>query len=217
MNRKVVVIIAGLLFLGALAALWQELKPPVANFNRAPITGAGQVLVDEIARTLHDHGRIVVVVPAVPGINPPVMPPNGLWDGFQDELKKHSGISVAATEFVPCDRDGMPGIASKAFREVWEHHRKADAIVCFGGLPLWNEGRDLAGPGANPKLIVIDIDTPPKKRRYQDYFSSGMLQLLVGFRTNFSETTPSAPTTPREWFQSRYQVYTVENYESLPD
>ncbi len=208
LQRKLFGIVVGVVLLASVIILWLQFRSVPVNFNRSPIIGMGQVAAEITAQTLQDKGRVLVIVPGIPGSSEKLLPPNGLWNGFEDEIKKHSGISIVATEFADIDRGGFPAVSATSLQAILEHHRDADAVVVFNGLPLWEEMRDFIQQKAPfPKIIVVDIDMAPLKRRYAEYFSSGFLQQLVSLRVERSSGSTASPKTPREWFDSQYRVY----------
>jgi len=221
-KSKVAGTIAGLLIVGALVALWFEFRPATQSVDRTPIvgkmTGMGDVLAEETVKAVHGKGRIVVVTPQDPAIAGRW--PDDRWETFQRELKKHTAINIIATEIVPADgADGPPpGCSRAAFQTLLERHAQADAIVFFMNLPDWERVETTIPQLAKLKIIVVDDHRRgPPKRNYAGYFVNGILAALIGERTANEDQPASQPKTPREWFDKFYQVYTPQNYESLPE
>ena len=215
-GKQKVIVLGGILLITLAFIGWQLRPPAVQPYNRTPLIGAGQLAVDETVRSLSDHGRIVVVFPEAPGTNRQNMPLDPVWEGFRDELKKHTGISITATEFAAFQRGAPPGLASGAVKTIWERHRDADALVFFYGLPFWSEMRDFVGQRAEPKVIVVDLGAYESLVRYREYMASGVLTALICYGTGTATAYLPSPKTPREVFSQQYQVCTPQNYESLP-
>lgn len=225
MKKTTIVLIAGGVLLAALGLIWRQLHPPLPKFNRAPSIGLGQTLADETVRAVNDRGRIVVVVATDPAR--PVLPGNGCWEGFRDELQKHAGIRIAATEFIPTEPTqgviaGQPQVwstcPSAVFKELWGRHADADALVFFIGLPSWNRVSGAITERVTPKILVVHCEQMPRQSDYRGYFTSGILSGLIGPALGkLPAASPRHPQTPREWFDQQYQVYSPQNFDTLPE
>ena len=137
---------------------------------------------------------------------------------LRDELIKHPAISLASTEFVAAERHGLAGCSIAALQDVCDRHPEAAAIVFFCGLPTWVDVSGWLAQHATPKLIVVDLNSAQAKLRYGGYFAHGILAAFISSRRDWDPARPVAePQTPRDWFNQRYQVYSSQNYESLPE
>lgn len=205
------------LLVASLLLAWRRLHQPAPVYDQRPLVGLGQTLVDEASRVLQDRGGIVVVLMGDP--KNPVMPANGLWDGFRDELKKHSGLKTLATEFVEPDPSRLNFCSPAVLQQVLDRHPEADAFVFFTALPPWGMAWETLRPNPDPKikLIVVDTDQTFHKLNYRGYFINGMLVSLIGPRTDQPPALPAGVKTPRDSFSQKYQIFTPQNYESLPE
>ena len=221
-QRKVKIIIASVAIVGSLASLWWMFRPPTVKYDRGPIigitTGLGEVLAEETAQAIHDHGQIVVVTDYYREQTA------GTWADcavtFYRELKKHGNVSIVATEVVRPDPAEAPWISCpvSVFTNLMERYAGVDAIVFFIDLPEWVRVNSLFPTSAKAKMIAVDTSENgfyPAKLRYGGYFSGGRLSVLIS-KNKIDTAKPVTPRTPREWFDSKYKVYTPENYESLP-
>ena len=99
--------------------------------------GFGQALADQTAQAVQDHGQIVAVINAphqVPG-----EPLHAVWEGFQNELKQHPGVTLAITEVLSDDGTGIPpgaGCSRDQLKQIIENHAGASAIV----FSVWAAG-----------------------------------------------------------------------------
>lgn len=217
-QTKTTVVIASVVLLGAAVAIWQTFRAPA--INQQPFLGVGQVLAEQTAKLLQDRGRVVAVITA--DHQQPGNPLHTQWEAFQGELKKHSGITMAATEtIVPDPNDPQADTAAcslAAFASVLERHAQADAIVFFVGLPGWHwlEERNLVPRSIGSKIIVLGSTSIGAKQHYEPYFLKEIVSVLV-IRWASSPSSTAKPRTPREWFDQEYQILTPQNYQSLPE
>ncbi len=226
-QRTVVTIIASLVILGSLVSLWLMFRPHPVKYDRSPIialaTGLGEVLAEETVQAVHDHGRIVLVNDyyRTQGIGEEY----DYAATFQRELKKHANISLVATETVrPIPGEGRwTSCPVTVFKDLLERYAQTDAIVFLIDPPDWDIAHALIPSAVKAKIIVVDNSAPtvgslgvPAKTRYGSYFSSDLLSLLISPKKTTAAPS-TAPRTPREWFDSRYQVYTPANYTTLPE
>ena len=220
MHRRTTIAILCLLLLSALLALWFRYRPTPVKIDRTPIigvnTGVGARLAEMALQAVPGQGRIVLVTDY-----DHTRGDHGRdyrWETFHAELKKQSGVTIAATEIVEFDpsEPEVSACPSAAFKAILERHADAGAIVFFIDLPDWSKVAGLIPQPVGPKIIAVDNMGEPHKPRYGGYFTSGFLAVLIGARS-----APAAalaqPKTPREWFDQHYQVYTPQNFETLPE
>ena len=221
MQRKPIVIIASVICGIALVAIWLQLRPVPVQIDRAPLigaaAGAGAVLAEETIQAVHDQGRIVLVTDY--DHNHSDRGQDFRWETFQAEIKKHSGITIAAIEIVEPDPNEpmISACPSAAFKAIVEHHTDSAAIIFFIDLPEWAKVAALIPRPVGPKIIAVDNVAVPTMARYSGYFSSGILTALIAAQPSPASAPAAQPKTPREWFDKYYQVYTPQNYESLPE
>ncbi|MCG3147370.1 MAG: hypothetical protein PCFJNLEI_00809 [Verrucomicrobiae bacterium] len=219
MPRKITAIIASFVLVVALVFIWRTIRPSPPAIHQAPRIGAGEVLAEETVKAVRNQGRVVVVTVGEP--TQKRAPADARLDAFRKELRKHSSISHSATEFVWPDarvNEALPGCSSGAFGELLQRHANATALVFLIGLPSWESVSAIIPQGRSPKFIVMDTPLDAlKKSHYRGYFASGLLSALIVPRRENSSDHVTNPKTPREWFHNEYQIFTRENYESLPE
>lgn len=218
MRTKLTILIACLVLVVASISLIRYFWHPVPVISRDRFIGVGEVLAQETAKLLQDHGRIVVVLDDQ--LKNPKNPVNGQWEAFQKELTRHPGITISDKKTVDADPNEIRAwCPADSFEDILTRNAKADAIVFFVGLADWSL---LAARGRTPqavsaKVIVGENFGTPSKNEYGGYFSSGVLAILIAGRIGPGGPDGAKPRSPREWFDRYYQIYTRENYESLPE
>ena len=218
MNRNIIAGICSVALLGSLVFLWRYYHPSGVKVSRTEVinvqTGFGQVLAEETAKAVQDRGHIVVVT-----TDPPERfksRANSHWHAFATELEKHNAIQITATEGVTFEMDsGQLYCPRGAFKDIWERHKDADALVFFVDLPEWAAVAEVVSQSGKPKLIAADNAGVLTKVHYGGYFTSGILAALIGKPAQL--VPPSQPKTAREWFDKFYQVYTPQNSDMLPE
>ena len=218
MNRKTTVVICCGVLAVTFVSLWRWSQSTVVRVPQAETigiqTGLGQVLAEETAKVAPAHGRVVVFTAFTP--TQLKERSNHLWHAFVSDLQKHS-LSITATESVIVNAWNSGSLAADraAFKELLERHANVDVLVFLVDLPDWGQMAEVLSQSRSPKIIAIDNLRQQMKPRYDGYFSSGILAALIGPATG--PVPLSQPKTPREWFDRYYQVYTPQNFESLPD
>ena len=219
MNRKIIVAVCCGVLGAVLVAIWLWSQPAVVRVPQAETkgiqTGLGLVLAEEVAKGVPAHGRVVVITAFTPAQLKARS--NYLWNTFASELEKRS-LSITTTESVLNNAwdSGALTADRAAFKELLDRHANADALVFLVDLPEWGQMVAVLPAQYNgPKIIALDSVRQQMKPRYGGYFTSGMLAALIGPSTR--PVLQAQPKTPREWFDKFYQVYTPQNYESLPE
>ena len=218
MQRKLITILASVILLIALVSIGRRLRPTMPQVDRTRFVGLGQVLADETVKAMAGHGRVVVVINAAHQLAS--NPAHAELENFQSGLKKHESVSLAATEVVPADPDEMVignSCSGAQLQAILLKHENADAIIFLIGLPEWGivQARGLAPQPGKAKIIVALTGAVPTKSEYAGYFANGFLAVLIGGRR--APTQVAHPKTPREWFDQYYQVYTPQNFATLPE
>ena len=219
MRQKITIIITSLIIAIALGSiLLRHQRPPA---DRRLYASLGQVLADETVKAIQGQGRVVIVAYGnTLSASEPRQSPDLRLGPLRDRLKQEGGISVAATELISPDpnaNNGLPGCSAAELRKLLQLHATAAAIVFLTELPEWNEVNSFIPKSNIPKLLAIDTVNPQLNRHYGGYFTSGLLAALIGPLTQPVQVPSSPPKTPREWFDKYYQVYTLQNYEMLPE
>jgi hypothetical protein len=219
--RKAIPVICILVLAVALFSIWTRFRPYQPQVNRPLIfgvnVGIGEVLAQETVKAVHDRGHIVPVLNYDPDSRD--RPPDYRWDSFCAEMKKHSAIHLEPAEVIEHDphEDQAIGCPTVAFEGLLQRHPDADAFVFFIDLPLWGRVSSSIPTSATVKLIAVDTMGVPNKRHYDGYFSTGILAALIGASVQPPAAGLANPTTPAEWFAKFKEVYTPQNYSSLPD
>lgn len=181
--------------------------------GRLLYTGMGEVLAEETAQRVRE-GSVAIVAYAdeTGGTSDPRV------EAFRRGLQKYSSLRITTSEHIPADpnlNNGLPGCPPAKFLDILQRHSKAAAIIFFVELPDY-DALNFSPETPSPKLIAIDTASPQLKRHYHGYFVTGKLTALVA-PSNQEPTSSTEPKMPREWFDRSYQVYTAQNYESLPE
>src|SRR5690349_5388954 len=91
-HGKTVTVLAILVIVGACAFVWRATRSPVPKINRAPFLELGQVLAEETAKAVSNHGRVVAVI--TDAHRQSGTPTHAEWEAFSNELKKHKSIEL---------------------------------------------------------------------------------------------------------------------------
>ena len=220
MNGKLISLVCGGILLILLASLWLELRPPTAKIDRTQTlqasTAVGQVLAEETAKLTQASGAIVVVAEHVLELDR--NGPDARWNVFREELKKYPNIRIAAIEIVKPEPElGMPGCPAAAFLKILSRHADTAAIVFLTDLPEWLTVREGILRHFTTKLLALDTMGKLSQRHYAGYFTSGSLAELIGANLTPIGVPMAPPKPPREWFDKHYQVYTPQNFDTLPE
>ena len=221
MQRRNITVICIVSLLCALVFIWLNFHPSIPKVDRKPMVGTasgiGLVLAEETLKLIPANGRIVLVTDY--DHSQARQRQDYRWEMFQDEIKKHSGITIAATEIVESDPNEpmVSGCPSAAFKAILERQASASAIVFFIDLPDWSKVAGLIPQAVGPKIIAVDNLGEPNKPRYGGYFTSGVLSVLIGAHSAPAATTMVQPKTSREWFDKYHQVYTPQNFDTLAE
>src|ERR1041384_7499304 len=98
-----------------------------------PYIGIGQVLAQETAKLIEDHGRIGVFITDY--YQDKDNPLANEWNAFREELKKHPSVELAATEIIPSGEiTPDTAVSYERFQELVKKHSKLNALVVFVGL-----------------------------------------------------------------------------------
>ena len=207
MQSKTIALIAGLILLTALGSLWFTMRPGRPPVDHALYTSLGQGLAQEAATAIHDRGQIVAVIADFHEKSGTVW--HEQWQAFTGELKKHSSISLAKPE--------NANLGHVPLADMVNRHAQASAIVFFMDPPDSVDLDAVANRQVLPQLVVVANAGLPAKSTYGKYLSSGILTALILQRPVTDPAPVAQPKTPREWFDKYYQIYTPQNFESLPD
>jgi hypothetical protein len=205
MQSKTTAIIAGVVLLAALVALWLQSGISQPNIKGSPFQTLGQVLAEEAAKAIQDHGQVVAVPIDPHGQSSAIWQEQ--WAAFTDELKKHPSITLAAPEFTDLDRP-IP------LADFLQQHAQAGVIVFFVDPQSWNDLDSVPNPQTAPKIVAVGNPDLPAKTVYTRFFTSGILAALI--LPHPLSSYQVEPKSQREWFAKYYSLFTRQNYESLP-
>ena len=212
-RRKKVTVIAIAVIAISLVSLFFTMCESTPKINPLPFIGLGEVLADESAKVINDHGTIVPIVANyhTSGNTPMTYE----WKTFAKELKKHAGVKLAEPIIVKIDEatTGEPGISRADFENLVGKNASAGALVFFVGLPPWEANNPLTLPTGAPKIIAVHNSPQPTK----PYFANSIATLLITPRQTPEEKVMGEPKTPRQGFNRYFQVFTTQNYQTLPD
>ncbi len=217
MTRRIItIIVASLLIAGGGAFIWFHLHSDANRFDRPLMRGVGEVLAEETAKAIQDHGQIVVVISHVHRERG--TPENIQWETFAAELQKHPTITIAVTQEVgPDPLEGLAGCPSAALKQIFEQHGQGDAIVFLMELPQWRwVERKVVLPSIKSKVIVLANTALMPKSQYEGYFSKGILSTLILGQWGGEGAGSIEPRNPREAFHREFRIFTAENFVSLP-
>ena len=212
-RRKKVTLIAVSVIIVSLFSLFFTMYEGAPKINHAPFIGLGEVLADETAKAIDNHGTVIPVLANYHTTGS--TPLTDEWKTFAKEIKKHSGVTLANPVIVKLDETtGEPALARADFDNLVEKNSAAGAVVFFVGLPLWDPANPLTLPsGKAPKIIAVHNTPLPFKK----YFTGSVATLLITSRQSPDEKAAGEPKTTRQWFDKYFQVFTAENYQSSPD
>ena len=206
MQPKTTAIIAGAVLLAALVSLWFTLGSSPPPVPRNLFTSLGQGLAQEAVAAAGDQGQIVVVIAA--DHKQSSTPLNAQWQAFTGELKKHTSFQLAEPEIATLD-------SHLSLVEIIDRHPQASVLVFFMDPPDLRDWNAVANRTAVPKIVAVGNPDLPAKGHYVQAFNKGILAALIFPRPTVAPSVP--PKTSREWFDQYYQVYTPQNFETLPE
>ena len=191
-RRKKVTVIAIVVIAISLVSLFFTMCESTPQINPLPFIGLGEVLADESAKAVDDHGTIVPVVADyhTTGSSPMTYE----WKTFAKEIKKHAGVKMAAPIVIKIDEaaTGDPGISRANFENLVEKNASAGALVFFVGLPAWEANNPLTLPAVAPKIIAVHNSPQPAK----PYFVHSIAALLITTRQTPEEKVRANPKHP---------------------
>ena len=127
----------------------------------------GQIAGRALAKAVGDKGKVYVS-----NVKPGVSTTDQREEGFKDEMKKHSGITVLATQF----NDDDANKAASQFQSVYA--RNPDLVGVFGAnlFSALGAGNGVKQAGATDKVKVVAFDAPAS---IVDNIGSGLVTLAI--------------------------------------
>ena len=217
MNRKVMVVICGLVLVGALVSIWLTSRTKIVRLPKEEVigvpTGLGQALGEATVKVVPAYGQVAVVVPR-PFAQFKEQSPY-LWRAFAGELEKHNlGLTIEEID-INAWNNGLPVDERVAFQAVLDRHINKAALVFFVDLPFWGGVQESLRQYTGPPLIALIHLSGPLKGHYGGFFENKILSALIAAPA--MPLSATKPKTPREWFDKYYKVYTPQNFETLPE
>jgi hypothetical protein len=209
-DRKQALVAAASVMVIAASTTWiylHHFRGP--GVNEVLHIGVGQVMAQETARLLGNHGKIMIVT-----IDPKKFPELKVqMETFHKTLKSLGKFSVERTFTLDTEdkqkyRTGA-GLSGRRFLRIVAKSSTADAIVSFVGAPDLSS-EETATVTKWPKFIA-ETRSPEKLK---NLFEKKVIQAAVVSRFDFPSPGTVKPKTPSEWFTNRFQVIT--NAASLP-
>jgi ribose transport system substrate-binding protein len=127
----------------------------------------GQIAARALAKAVGDKGKVYVS-----NVKPGVSTTDQREQGFKDEMKKHPGIAVLATQF----NDDDANKAASQFQSVYA--RNPDLVGVFGAnlFSALGAGNGVKQAGAADKVKVVAFDAPAS---IVDNIGSGLVTLAI--------------------------------------
>jgi len=217
-NRTLVAVIALGLTLGSGIFLWRSLDLHADRFDPTSSQAAGEVIAESVANLIHNRGRVLAVLTKAHLASGEAG--HAQWTAFQATLKKYPGIVLLKPEVDPPNTDGLVGCSSVAFNDILQRNPETDAIIFWMPLPPWVFYQNRAGMPTKPvTAAIIVVETQPifSKRPYGGYFAAGLLSELVVPRSERAADAIPSPKKSKDRFHNEFQIFTPQNYESLPE
>jgi len=209
-QHKIIAMVLVLVILTAIGSVVYHFRSPAVVVNRSLAVGLGQAVATETAKILHDRGNIGVIL--APAHEMEGLPEHDTWQAFSATLKQHPQIHIVVTEVASTEPPIEYGLTRARLDKVLKEHPDIDGVVSFYGIAQWDSRAPFELPRPDLKIIAVQSNPVPIK----PYFAKGSLAVAI-VRREIPAPNSAAPRTPADWFAQNYQVFTAENYQSLPD
>jgi len=230
-KRPLVASVALLAIVISVWAIFSTRHSSRTALNKQALKGLGETLAEEAAKAVGDHGQIVLVVNYVDKSGGSGAPGQRgdrrafaeyaallqtQWAGFNNGLRSHPGVVVAATERVelglaPEEETAKGMDAHSSYLALATKYPNADAIVSLIDAPNLDPEDLRQLPTRLPKVIAVsNIPGVPNLRRL---FAAGVLSAAILPRW-IPVMDPAKPRQPAEWFSRNFQI--VTNVDMLP-
>ena len=208
MQRKTIVMIAIPVLLTALVSLWCTVRTSPPPVPRNLFSSLGQGLAQEAAAAAGDQGQIVAVIAEDHQQSGTLR--NAEWQVFTGEIKKHTSFQLAEPEIT------TPG-NHFPLMEIFDRHPRARVLVFFADPPDLRDWNSIANRSTFPKIVAVGNPDLIARGHYAQAFNKGILAALIFPRSTAADVPSSPPKSPREWFDQYYQVFTPQNFDTLPE
>ena len=209
-QHKIITVVLVLVILTAIGSVVYHFRSPTVVVNRDLAVGLGQAVATETVKLLHDRGRMGVIIT-------PYHEMEGLreydtWQAFKAALQQHPQIQIVETEIANTEPPIEYGLTRTRLDKILTAHPELDGVVSFYGIAQWDPRAPFELPRNDLKIIAVQNGSFAIK----PYFAKGSLAVAI-VRREIPAPNSAMPRTPADWFTQNYQVFTVENYQSLPD
>ena len=209
-QHKIIALALVLVTLTAIGVVVYHFRSPTVVVNRTLAVGLGQGIATETAKLLHERGTIGVIM--LPAHEMADLPEHDTWQAFKAALQQHPQIHIIATEIANTEPPIEYGLTPARLDKVLKEYPELDGVVSFYGIAQWDSRVPFKLPRPELKIIAVQSNPVPIK----PYFANGSLALAIVSR-EISGHNSAMPRTPADWFARNYQVFTVGNYQSLPE
>jgi len=209
-QHKIITVVLVLVILAAIGVFVYRFRSPRVFVNRDLAVGLGQAVATETAKLLHDRGQIGIILAPVHEMEG--QPEYDTRQAFFSALQQHPLIHIVATEVANTEPPIEYGLTRARLDKVLKEHPDIDGVVSFYGISQWDSRAPFELPRPDLKIIAVQSNPVPIK----PYFARGALAVGI-VRREIPAPNSATPRTPADWFAQNYQVFTVENYQSLPD
>lgn len=215
-SRKKAPIIMGIaivVILISLISIFKTGSSSKAKIDVGRFEGLGRITGEETANFL-GSGKSIVLVRQSREMKSEVL--EKMHAAFTKALKD-GGVSVTAEEEIQMGEEApeymmidMIGLPIGEYVRVAEAHSSVDAIISMvGGLFAGPAELDQIPDGLPPLIVAHGAD---HRMSSVDLFERGVLMMVVTPRHDLPDTE-SEPETPREWFDTYFEIITADSVE----
>lgn len=196
--------VLGLALAGLAFSAWWYFRTPSASQNFLLAEGSGLGCAEAALGVRTGTGPIVVVMYEKNDVR---------LDAFQKAMKRQPAVPWKTHLVKPDPKD--PACPVPAFQEVLEQNTTASVLVFLVELPPWDAVQPILKRDSGPRLVALSHR--PGLTRHRGYLEEGPLAILIGTRRNLNGLRDRQPQTAKEWFEHDYQLFTLQNINTLPE
>jgi hypothetical protein len=181
------------------------------RINLALHRAVARAMAEETVKLLNGSGKVVVIAIELAG-EPEL---KVQLDEFERALKPHPKIELHKT--YKLETDDKPkysfgsGLSGRRLVRIVNKTPGTDLYVSFLGAPALSES-ELAELKSTPRLLA-EARAADKLRKP---FEQKLLQTAIVSRFKFPNPVAGTPSTPKEWFDQRWQIVSAANVKELP-
>lgn len=211
-DRKATAIVAMLVIVVALLALFFSAYPFPPSFNLKPHEALGKELANESLKLLGPGGRIFVITRDTAATESPAIVAQ--LKSFSRTVKS-SGATITATNLISVDPARVVGVPPGGFFELLSKVSENDVIASFLGPPELSDAQVTKLGGKRPRVAAVCSSAVLGRVDLRKLFAQQLSHVAIVSRPVVA--SPSPPTdTPRAWFDHLYQIITPSNLADLP-